>query len=720
MSVRRGEPASPDEQAARDLLRDYQLAAQPIFVIGTLDKGVTVLSQQTRALNLVWALVHSGSASTDEKVPRLRIAIVGGGFAGLTAAAALLKKDVNADLTIFERRDTALPLQQGSDSRWVHPHIYDWPSAGSESFSAALPVLNWTASRASDVVVQVLREWKSLVESRNGHANGRSLRFYCNTRHLQVTGLPSSDNFLHIEWVGEPRQVADPSVPLRDESPGGAFEQFDMVLMAVGFGLESGQTSYWRNEELAQPHLGQATMTYIVSGAGDGAMIDLFRLRIAQFRQDRILAELFEGRSPLLERLRSIARRADRDVENVFQMLNDLWDPSQDLNYLTDAVTKDLASRLRRDTRVILHVRPSRFADLFERNRVSFQNRLLAFLLYKAGGFHPSSEDIETLAAEHDVPAARIIRRHGPSPSLTLKTALAKDLHPLVESAIADNRSIRQGDQPKWTGGYFDVPGASQREERDDNVRARWRKEYLPGPTQAIVTAFCAALAGNLRQFHAEDKRLRVTVHRTLLLGAEAVLQQCCEYQGVRLDDEPGGSAGRTFPANAGTIGAAFVTRKLVCSQVNAGSGEFQEAMAALDLNYASRAMSSRVGAVAALPLISFGDDVIKGRLREKVVGVLYMDSDEPEFFNDLDRMANLISMTREFICTLRDLSSTSAGNLANNDFWLGEQSARTLELPTDPAELVGLEIRADEVVRVRSAPYLNFDYSDFARVEVQ
>jgi hypothetical protein len=39
---------------------------------------------------------------------RASIAIIGGGFAGLTAAAALIKKGVDADITIFEHCDTLL------------------------------------------------------------------------------------------------------------------------------------------------------------------------------------------------------------------------------------------------------------------------------------------------------------------------------------------------------------------------------------------------------------------------------------------------------------------------------------------------------------------------------------------------------------------------------------------------------------------------------------
>ena len=185
---------------ARGLLERYRLPGTEGFLVGTFDTGITVLSQQVRALNLVWALIESGQVPlddvqdelTEKQTTRQRIAVVGGGFAGLTVAAGLLKKRVNADITLFERRDTVLPLQHGSDSRWLHPHIYDWPKRGSEAYSAALPLMNWTASRASDVVVQVLRGWGDVVGNPQAapEMNGSEppgITVYCNTQHLQVS-----------------------------------------------------------------------------------------------------------------------------------------------------------------------------------------------------------------------------------------------------------------------------------------------------------------------------------------------------------------------------------------------------------------------------------------------------------------------------------------------------------------------------------------------------
>ncbi|MEF3132215.1 FAD-dependent oxidoreductase [Rhizobium sp. 268] len=171
-----------------DIESSYKIPDQPLYLVGTFDNGVTVLSQQIRALNLVYALVEGGvipsthAGATPPKDFQKKIAIVGGGFTGLSVAAGLVSKGVEAEITLFEQRDTLLPLQQGSDTRWLHPHIYNWPAEGSEISAANLPLLNWTAARASDVVVQVLGQWRSLVDG----PSGKRIKLYCNTRHLQI------------------------------------------------------------------------------------------------------------------------------------------------------------------------------------------------------------------------------------------------------------------------------------------------------------------------------------------------------------------------------------------------------------------------------------------------------------------------------------------------------------------------------------------------------
>src|SRR5262245_9637646 len=99
--------ASPDK-----ILASYKAADTGLYFVGMFSTGVTVLSQQVRALNLAWGLIESKTilclpAPPASGVPAepSRVAVIGGGFAGLTFAAGLLAKRANARITIFEQRD---------------------------------------------------------------------------------------------------------------------------------------------------------------------------------------------------------------------------------------------------------------------------------------------------------------------------------------------------------------------------------------------------------------------------------------------------------------------------------------------------------------------------------------------------------------------------------------------------------------------------------------
>lgn len=737
------------DMTASACLKRYQLGRSAIYIVGAFNKGITVFSQQVRALNLVWALIEgckvnldtedrSGSQSLDPS--RKQIAIVGAGFAGLTVAAGLLKNRVNADITVFEQRDTVLPLQQGCDTRWLHPHIYDWPNPGSEAFSAALPVLNWTANRASDVVVQILKEWHDVAyipqdRPKKTKSKPPETTMYCNTRYLQISKVKVSSK-LAIEWIGEARTPYDPAVPADGQaSPIGDSKEFDIVVLAVGFGLETGtQNSYWRNETCAQPHLGQARSTYIVSGAGDGALIDLCRLRIAHFRQDRILAELFVGCTKLLRHLRATPHLRDDGLIEIPEVWRD-----GELKRDTDKVLSRLRERLRQDTTVLLRVLEPSFDDLFTNQQVSFQNRLLAYLLYRCGAFtlvggKPDNSDLDPLAEEHGVPDERIIVRHGTQKKEGFAKILPKGLSDTVAKYIKEPASHDQTDQPLWSGGYFDMPGMRAKRDRayqpSDKIKSYWRRDYLPSPTEAVATAFCSAIAGFIPEPKQSPYRLRVTLHRRLISGDEIVLQQCCAYQGVNVEkpepDTPG-PAGRTFPSSTGTIGAAYTLRKIIHSKRDATKEALQKDMEAMKLSDVAREMSGEVASVAAIPLLAKAADQATNPLLAKaadeatkdpvvVLGVLYLESYGAAAFVDDTLLNQLVRMCNRFLDSLPEVSRTAG--IANTDFWRHGEPRESGQPRPDPDTWDALwpaKIRAPYTKKLR---YLNFDFSDFTLVD--
>jgi FAD dependent oxidoreductase len=522
----------------KSVLEQFELAKN-IYLLGTFERNLTIYNQQVRALNFAWSL-------TKTEIPP-NVAIIGGGFAGLTAAAGLLRKGVG-QVSIFEKRATLLPLQQGSDARWVHPHIYDWPDPGSELPTAALPLLNWNAGRASDVVVQVLNEWDQLIEETKKLDTSTVVEVFCNVKHLRLA------RDLEVEWVGEKLESAART------TPSGSKRRFDCAVLAVGFGLElNAPFSYWRNETLGQPELDLGRRTYLVSGHGDGALIDLFRIRISQFRQDRILVELFSKAPNLRQALQALKHTFDDSQINPDNLYDEFEHISDAHKQEFEMVLDLLRTRLRSDTAAILRMSPEidRFEKIF-RSRASFQNRFLLFALYRAGGIIPVvHKGSSKICAEYGIRKADIVRRHGPNRLNGIMDVMDGTLAAEAKARLDLLRdSSNQPSTICWSGGYWD----------ERRPKVNWRKEHLPAATEIMVTGFIAGVAGYLEASEAGND-FRVTFHRIIHIGSETLLQQSCRYIGTTTGLKNAartGDAARVFKLSDGTIGYAARIAKIV------------------------------------------------------------------------------------------------------------------------------------------------------------
>src|ERR1700736_2253268 len=141
-----------------EVIAEARVPETNIFFLGCFESRVTVLSQQQRALNLIDAIIAS------QKIvrPNGRIAIIGGGVSGMTAAAAFA---VGArglqSIDLFEQLDKLLHLQVNSD-RHLHPHLYDWPAEGATRTDAGLPILDWSADEAGMVANEILEKFHEI------------------------------------------------------------------------------------------------------------------------------------------------------------------------------------------------------------------------------------------------------------------------------------------------------------------------------------------------------------------------------------------------------------------------------------------------------------------------------------------------------------------------------------------------------------------------------
>lgn len=435
--------------SSANLLQHMAVPSKPaLYQIGCLERRVTLYSQQVRALNLAYALLHQKKLAAGS-----RVIIVGGGAAGVTAAIALAQQDVA--VTLIERLDTLLPFQSGNLTRWLHPHIYEWPEEGCRNPNAGLPLLNWSAGYASDVATTLRDEF--YLQARKA----KKLKVDTGVRNVK---LHSGQGAQRLEW----------------NEASGRFrsEPFDALILAIGFGLESSSLgavqSYWRNDDLAQSELdADRKRHYLISGCGDGGLVDLLRIRIRDFRHDKMLEE-FVGpprRSVALEASlllveESACQRASRGEDPS----DFLYDEYQRLrpNYVDEQV----AGRLRQDTQATLNG-----SGRFPWNlNSSILNRFLASALIGLDQKEAVGADwwrgtlayIAQEGAEYSVRLddgesrkfGRVILRHGPKSAIS--QWISRDgLAPLQFRNELDQTRVRS-----WPENYFGPESPRQAQSR--------------------------------------------------------------------------------------------------------------------------------------------------------------------------------------------------------------------------------------------------------------
>ncbi|WP_437601207.1 HEAT repeat domain-containing protein [Sorangium sp. So ce590] len=421
------------------LLSHMQVPGWPAYyVLGCFERRVTVYSQQVRALNLIWSLCSEKRLAQGDSV-----AVVGGGAAGLMTTAAALQ--LGCKVTVLEKAQTLLPMQRGCTHRWLHPHIYDWPEPNSTHRDAELPLMNWSAGHADAVVRELESSWRTIAATDRLKV------------HLNVHNITPNTNGT-LEWSGETNRA----------------EQFKIIVLAVGFGVEDSAPlhaqSYWRADSLHQLDPQGREHRYLVSGCGDGGLVDLLRIRICDFRHDQIVEQFFsdDGMEALQESLLDIeteARRVQKTNGNdavshyLKQMYQDLHAPSG----------VDNAFRLRNDTSAVLcsmggehytlgasmlnRFLVSRICHHLPNNRVRLMSETLSAtnIRPESGGY------VVSLANGKQERFDQIIVRHGP------RSTLEHEFRSIWE-ACGGLRARNQLDQTRkrlWPKGHFGPEGRS-------------------------------------------------------------------------------------------------------------------------------------------------------------------------------------------------------------------------------------------------------------------
>jgi hypothetical protein len=242
------------------------------FTIGPFGARVSFASQQQRAFNLVWALRQKDIIGSGK-----RVAVVGGGLAGITAAAGLIAQRCSVHL--YETQNRVLGLQKLSGHRYVHPTINFWPEVVEEtpfgpilSPTTQFPFFDWYADTGSRIMDVLRQEWRRFFKPRLANHSLNTT-----VQKLEVAG---DSILIHAKSRAGGESVSDP---------------FDAVILAMGFGPEitvSGiaSTGYWDLDEWADAE-GEG-QTPLVTGIGDGGIIDALRAVHTQFEAGRLCEEV--------------------------------------------------------------------------------------------------------------------------------------------------------------------------------------------------------------------------------------------------------------------------------------------------------------------------------------------------------------------------------------------------------------------------------------------
>jgi hypothetical protein len=274
-----------DKLSPEDVIKRMEIPGHKnVYFVGKKGIRLTFLSQQYRALNLIWALNEVKKFNS-----QTRIIVVGAGLAGLTAAFAAYQ--LSAKVTLIESKSEPMHLQHGCRLRFIHPHILDWPKEGSDVSCTDLPCMNWGAGMADTVAKTVLDEWRMVTMNIKEQKFGYEVRKISIDPHTQsprVFAEGNSDNFE---------------------------QECDYLILAIGFGLEKTMTavpflSYWENDNFARPLITEPIpRRYLVTGCGDGGLIDAIRLRLQAFDHEKfvyMLVQEVEGLAGIKELLPQI------------------------------------------------------------------------------------------------------------------------------------------------------------------------------------------------------------------------------------------------------------------------------------------------------------------------------------------------------------------------------------------------------------------------------
>jgi hypothetical protein len=173
------------------------------------------------------------------------------------------------EVHLFERSGALLARQSMTTHRLVHPTVNAWPFERELDPTTELPFFDWCADVCDEVLGRILNEWEAIAGA-----------------DLKAMGR------LHTHVAISDFDVGEDDVALITDSTG-VPNTFANVIFAIGFEDESlpdhaPPQSYWENEGAEAVRNADPKARFVVSGTGDGGLIDALRLSYLKFDKGKL------------------------------------------------------------------------------------------------------------------------------------------------------------------------------------------------------------------------------------------------------------------------------------------------------------------------------------------------------------------------------------------------------------------------------------------------
>lgn len=260
-----------EENALKILSASKSSLYERVYFLGPYAKRVSFSSQQNRALNLVWALDGLCKIPNQGK-QKTRIAVIGGGLSGLTTCAALQAK--GHEVYLYESALVVLHRQMSANHRYIHPSVNLWPEVSPDP-TTVLPYFDWISDACNELMKLLSTEWNQRVKS--------------NPDSMKVCTDAIVEDFLETEE----------SVAVVSNNDMFSDVRFDLVIVTSGFKDETlsdvkGIDTYWRSAGLDVDIASGKHKRFLVSGCGDGGLIDCLRIAHKHFDSGRLVVRIAE------------------------------------------------------------------------------------------------------------------------------------------------------------------------------------------------------------------------------------------------------------------------------------------------------------------------------------------------------------------------------------------------------------------------------------------